>query len=67
MIRTARTAAAAITWPITPKEITDFALRPIDLDAVFGLNITPERKGADATIIRAKLHIVDGRVGEGAR
>lgn len=55
------------TWPITPKEITDFALRPIDLDAVFGLNITPERKGADATIIRARLHIVDGRVGEGAR
>lgn len=55
------------TWPITLKEITDFALRPVDLDAVFGVNITPERKGADATIVRAKLHIVDGRVGEDAR
>lgn len=55
------------SWPIVPKEINDFALRPVDLDAVFSFNITPERKGADATIVRAKVHIVDGRAGLDAR
>ena len=46
-------------WRILPTEISHFALRPIDVSAVFSVNLTPGVRGGQARIVSSELRITD--------
>lgn len=47
-----------IPWMVAPDEIDDFALRPVDVTAIFVFDLTPWLPLAESRFIRAPLHIV---------
>ncbi|MBK0055100.1 hypothetical protein [Stenotrophomonas sp. S39] len=46
-------------WRILPTEISRFAPRPIDVSAVFSVNLTPGARGGRAHIASSELRITD--------
>jgi hypothetical protein len=47
-----------IPWMVAPDEIDDFALRPVDITAVFVFDLTPRLPFAESQFVRAPLRIV---------
>lgn len=47
-----------IPWMVAPDEIDDFALRPVDVTAVFVFDLMPRSPYAESQFVRAPLRIV---------
>lgn len=48
--------------PVKPRDISRFALRPVDVSLEFSINLTPGLSGEDADMVSSRLRVV-GAVG----
>lgn len=56
-------ASIRIPWSIPDHHINTFALRPVDVTAVFSFTIDPRMATQGAPFFEAKLQVVDARLG----